>query len=262
MVLKNGKIIAQESSMDDVEGVISRDFRVKKQDEYEVKDFESDASVCLVELLDQLRADATPQKEIKFPERKRQKPIARNTPIARSPIKNKPGDFTTSARKPIKRTGITRKPIDWEKTERKAIVFPQAKPYEPPKRKAYKKPKVRRNDVVDDHYSAWLGEQPCIITGMVAERGIGPYNMHCHHVRGRIPRNDYNQVPLIGFMHTWHGDSYHVMGRHSFLEKWRDKIGDADCIIEYFESHAKAFKAEYDLIHGHDQKKCEDISDQ
>ncbi|MDQ6999023.1 MAG: hypothetical protein Q9M17_09955 [Mariprofundus sp.] len=88
MVLKNGKIIAQESSMDDVEGVISRDFRVKKQDEYEVKDFESDASsVCLVEMLDQLRADATPRKEIKFSERKRQKPIARNTPIARSPIK-------------------------------------------------------------------------------------------------------------------------------------------------------------------------------
>jgi len=261
MVLKNGKIIAQEASIDDVEGVISRDFRLKKQDEYEVKDFESDAPVCLIDLLDQLRIDATPKKEIKFPERKPQKPIAR------SPIKNKVGSYnSTIIRKPIASSSIKNKPASYstiarKPISRKPIVFPEPKPYEPPKRKAYKKPKVRRNDVVDDHYSAWLGEQPCVITGMVADRGIGPYNIHCHHVRGRIPRNDHNQVPLIGFMHTWHGDSYHVMGRHSFLEKWRDKIGDADCIIEYFESHAKAFKAEYDLIHGDAQKRCEEISD-
>jgi len=239
MVLKNGKIIAHENSIEDVEGVISRDFRIKKQDEYEVKDFESNESLCMIELLQQLRIDAKPKKEIKFPERKPQKPIARK-PITRSTIKNKPISYSTIARKPIARKPIARKPI----------VFPEPKPYESPKRKAHKKPKVRRNDVIDDHYSAWLGEQACIITGMEADRGIGPYNIHCHHIRGRVPRNDYNQVPLIGFMHTWHSDSYHVMGKQSFLEKWRNKVGDAECIIEYFETHAKAFKEQYDLIHG------------
>ncbi len=251
MVLKNGKIIAHEDSIEDVEGVIARDFRVKKQDAYEVNDFESDEAVCLIELLNLLRTDATPKKEIKFPERKPQKPIARSA-IARKPV-----SFNNAPRKPIARKAITRKPI-----ARKPIVFPEPKPYEPPKRKAYKKPKVRRNDVVDDHYSAWLGQQPCIITGMEADRGIGPYNIHCHHVRGRIPRDDYNQVPLIGFMHTWHGDSYHVMGKHSFLEKWRDKIGDAECIIEYFESHAKEFKTQYDLLYPKDSSRCDEISDQ
>ncbi len=239
MVLKNGKIIAHEDTFEDVEGVISRDFRFKKQDDYEVKDLESDEHTCLIELLEQLRIDARPKKEIKFPERKAQKPIARSA-IVRKPI-----SYPTAPRKPITRKPIQRKPVD----------FSKVKSYETPKRKAYNKPKVRRNDVVDDHYSAWLGQQPCIITGMTADRGIGPYNIHCHHVRGRIPRNDYNQVPLIGFMHTWHGDSYHVMGKNSFLEKWRDKIGDADCIIEYFESHAKLFKSQYDLIHAKDRKR-------
>jgi len=243
MVLKNGKIISHEDSMQDVEALIGRDFRLKKQDEYEVKDFKLDESVCLIELLEQLRIEATPKKEIKFLERKPQKPIAR------SAIKNRPFSYNTKARKPIARKPIARKPVQ----------FPEPKPFEAAKRKSHKKPKVRRNDVVDDHYSTWLGQQACIITGMEADRGIGPYNMHCHHVRGRIPRNDYNQVPLIGFMHTWHGDSYHVIGKHSFLEKWRDKIGDAECIIEYFESHAQAFKAQYDLIHGGD-KNGEEIS--
>ena len=232
MIIKNQKILSLEVSVDDLEGAIGRDFRVKKQDLYEAKDLESDEMVCLEELLKQLRIDATPRKEIKYQPRKERKPIARSTkPIARKPI--------TRSTTQIARTPIAHKPIPW----------PPNKPFVQPKNKPYKKPKPGRNDIIDDEYSTWLGEQPCVITGQVADRGIGPYNTHCHHVRGRARgrRNDYNQVPLIGHLHTYADHSYHVLGKSEFLEKWKDHIPDSvDDIVEFFESCARVLKDQYD----------------
>jgi len=234
MILKNGKIIGHEGleTMADVKAAIGRDFRVKKQDCYEVQDLESDEIVCVEELLNQLRIDATPRKEIKFPTQKQRKPIARSSkPIARKPI--------ARSQKPIARSPIVQKPVE----------FPPNKPFVQPERKAYKKPKPGRNDIIDDAYSKWLGTQPCVITGMVAERGIGPYNTHCHHIRGRTRgrRNDYCQIPITGHLHTYANHSYHVLGKSGFLEKWKDHIPDGvNDIVEYFDACAKAFKEQYD----------------
>jgi len=227
MLLKNNKIIGHEATLEDIEATIMRDFRVKKQAAYVVQDLESDGIVCVEALLNQLHLDATPRKEIKFPVQKPRKPIARPTkPIARST-------------KPIARTPIARKPA----------AFPPNKPFVQAERMPYKKPKPGRNDIIDPLFSAWLGTQPCIITGTSGERGVGPYNIHCHHIRGRARgrRNDHMQVPLMGHLHTYANHSYHVLGKSSFLEKWKDHLPDGvDDIVEFFESRAKAFKEQYD----------------
>ncbi|WP_240924012.1 hypothetical protein [Mariprofundus ferrooxydans] len=228
MILKNQKIHAIESSVDDVNASIGRDFRVKKQDSYEVQDLKSGEKVCVEALLKRLRVDATPVKEVKISPQKQRKPIARSTrPIARTPI--------TRSTKPI-----ARQPASFPSNKSGSVQSWRA---------SGKKPKPGRNDIIDDQYSAWLGGQPCIITGMVADRGVGPDSMHCHHIRGRSRgrRNDYAQVPLIGHMHTWSNHSYHVLGKSSFLERWKDYIPDGvDDIVVYFEARAKAFKAQYD----------------
>ncbi|PIX54722.1 MAG: hypothetical protein COZ50_06405, partial [Zetaproteobacteria bacterium CG_4_10_14_3_um_filter_54_28] len=79
--------------------------------------------------------------------------------------------------------------------------------------------------------------------------------IRCHvrpeyaHIRGRARgrRNDYQQVPLTGHLHTYANHSYHVLGKSGFLDKWREHIpGDVDDIIEYFDARAKAFKQQYD----------------
>jgi len=232
MILKNQKIVSIEPSIDDVHGAIGRDFRAKKQDSYEIQDLELDQVHCVEKLLKQLHMDAIPRKEVNFPAQKQREPIARSsTPIARKAI--------ARSQKPIARSPVVRK----------SVALQPNKPFVQPERKPYKKPKPGRNDMIDDHYSAWLGTQPCIITGQVAERGIGPYNMHCHHIRGRARgrRNDYHQVPLAGHLHTYANHSYHVLGKSGFLEKWKVHIpDDVDDIIEYFDARAKAFKQQYD----------------
>ncbi|MDX8387454.1 MAG: hypothetical protein R8M46_02825 [Ghiorsea sp.] len=208
LILKNDKIIGHEDSVADVEATIGRDFRVKKQDVYQVQDLAQDEQVCVLELLDGLREEATPRKKIKFPPRKEIKFPARK-------------EFKPIERKPLKRST---KPI--------------------PQRR--EKPRIGKNDTIDENYSVWLGQQPCVMTGMVAERGAGPQHIHCHHIKGRRPRNDYNQVPLMGFAHSWGGMSYHDLGKTRFLEKWKDKLFGVECIVEYFEDHAAAFKEQYD----------------
>jgi len=244
MILKNQKILSLEPSIDDVEGVIGRDFRVKKQDAYEVQDLESDEAVCTVALLKQLSIEATPEKKITFPTQKERKPLPRSTkPIARTPI--------SRSSKPIARTAIARstKPIARSPIVRKQVDFSTQKPLQQPKNRPYKKPKPGRNDIIDDAYSKWLGTQPCVITGHIAERGVGPYNTHCHHIKGRARgrRNDHMQVPLTGHLHTYANHSYHVLGKSSFLEKWQEHLPDGvDDIVEYFESCARAFKEQYD----------------
>lgn len=114
------------------------------------------------------------------------------------------------------------------------------------KQKKPSKPKVKRNDIVDDKYSAWLGTQPCVVTGQVAERGAGAYNMHCHHIHGRGGgRNDYMQVPLMGHVHSWGGKSYHSCAKSDFIAHWGLMITD---VIEFFEDHARRLKEEYDEL--------------
>lgn len=96
-----------------------------------------------------------------------------------------------------------------------------------------KKPKAKRNDIIDDNYSKWLGTQRCCITGQKAKRGIGANNMHCHHIYGRNGIiNDYIQVPLIGWVHSWNNKAYHNNTKSDYIKK--NKIM-TDNIIEFFE---------------------------
>ena len=111
-----------------------------------------------------------------------------------------------------------------------------------------KKTKVKKTDKVDDKYSNWLGKQPCIITGIVAKRGIGANDMHCHHIHGRNPtRNDYLQVPLIGFVHSWGNRAYHNNTKVDFIEK--NNICTDD-IKEWFDYKAFKLRKKYELETG------------
>lgn len=108
------------------------------------------------------------------------------------------------------------------------------------------KPKRGRNDIIDDEYSVWLGKQPCVVTGATAKRGAGAHDMHCHHIHGRRPRNDYMQVPLIGFAHSWGALAYHNCTKDGYLRKWSAKLIGVVDIVEYFEEHARDLKQRYD----------------
>lgn len=106
-----------------------------------------------------------------------------------------------------------------------------------------KKPKVGRNDVIDDEYSEWLGRQPCVITGKTAKRGIGANDMHCHHIYGRgRGRNDHLQVPLMGYVHSWGNKSYHSTTKEQFNDYWGLQGVSA---IELFLEKAEELRAEY-----------------
>jgi hypothetical protein len=105
------------------------------------------------------------------------------------------------------------------------------------------KPKIKRNDIVDDKYSKWLGTQPCVVTGIVADRGIGANNIHIHHIYSRNKgRNDYLSVPLMGYVHSWGNGAYHSNTKGDYIIKHKLMIED---IIEYFEDCASAFLQEY-----------------
>lgn len=106
-----------------------------------------------------------------------------------------------------------------------------------------KKAKVRKCDIIDNKYTKWLGTQPCVITGIVAERGVGPYNIHCHHIHGRsLGRNDYMQVPLIGFLHSWGDKAYHNNTKKDFCKKNGIMVDD---IVKFFEEKARYYVEKY-----------------
>lgn len=110
-------------------------------------------------------------------------------------------------------------------------------------KKKSKKPKIKKYDVIDDEYSRWLGTQPCYITGITAPRGIGANDMHCHHIKGRTPqRNDYEQVPLIGWTHTWGSKSYHSNTKADFIKK---NLVMTEDVISYFKEGAEYYKSLY-----------------
>jgi len=103
--------------------------------------------------------------------------------------------------------------------------------------------KVKRNDIVDDEYSKWLGTQPCVVTGLTAERGIGAYNIHCHHIHGRgLGRNDYMQVPLMGYVHSWGDKAYHSNTKKDFCIKNGLMVEN---VIEFFEDIAREYLEKY-----------------
>jgi hypothetical protein len=110
-----------------------------------------------------------------------------------------------------------------------------------PKKKPTKK-KTRRNDVIDNKYSEWLGTQPCVITGRTAKRGAGANDMHCHHINGRVPRNDYQQVPLIGYVHSWGADSYHSLSQKDFARIYLDENTD---VKKFFTKKANELLIKY-----------------
>ena len=111
------------------------------------------------------------------------------------------------------------------------------------KKPKVKKPKVGRNDIIDDEYSAWLGRQPCVISGKTAKRGTGAQNMHCHHIHGRgRGRNDHLQVPLMGYIHSWGNKSYHSSTKEDFNDQWGLQGQDA---VEFFLAKAEGLRAEY-----------------
>lgn len=105
------------------------------------------------------------------------------------------------------------------------------------------KPKIKKNDIVDDKYSKWLGTQPCVVTGIIAERGTSANNIHCHHIHGRTPvRNDYMQVPLMGYIHSWGMTSYHSMSKADFVKHHKLMV---DNVIEFFEDMARYYNEKY-----------------
>lgn len=120
-------------------------------------------------------------------------------------------------------------------------------------KKPARKPKQGRNDRIDDQYSAWLGQQPCVVTGIKAKRGAGAHDMHCHHIHGRRgihARNDYMQVPLLGNVHSWGVTALHNVTKEEFLKNWKHVLIGVENITEYFEDHARAFKEQYDIETG------------
>lgn len=102
--------------------------------------------------------------------------------------------------------------------------------------------KQKKNDVIDPSYCKWLGTQPCVITNKVSERGQLAFNTHCHHIEGRVPMNDYEQVPLAGHVHSWGPYAYHNMSEQDFIAHWGI---DCDDIKRFFKDHAKRLREKY-----------------
>ena len=120
--------------------------------------------------------------------------------------KNK-GDFGKKPSKPLKRSGFKNK------------------------LHAHKKPK--RYEIVDTNYMNFVATFRCCITHQKASRGTGANNIHVHHIDGRNGgRNDYNTVPLIGYVHSWGEKSYHSLAKSDFVKYWL--VEKSDDPKEYF----------------------------
>lgn len=229
MVLRNDKIINNNAeTIDDAQDTIRIDFKYRKHDDYVVISLSDDEPVDITEFLLEVRVDKTPVKKIKIPRQKQYDP----------------NDMTNNSMK----ERVYKEPKQRKPLPRSQKRIPQRRDVQ----------RVGKNDIIDDSYSVWLGTKPCLITGAVSDRGAGPNNIHCHHVKGRRPRNDYNQVPLMGTVHAYGGMSYHELGPTMFLDKWKkflrehnqDTLNGVYDIVEFFEDHAAKFKEEYDELQG------------
>ena len=106
--------------------------------------------------------------------------------------------------------------------------------------------KVKKNDIVDDKYSNWLALQGCCISGIEAPRGLGQDNIHCHHIYGRSGgRNDYKQVPLIGFIHSWGEQSLHSYAESDFIKLHNIKLKENEKLKDYFKSLSDYYNKKY-----------------
>ena len=115
------------------------------------------------------------------------------------------------------------------------------------KKSTFGKPKPRkqkRNDIIDDDYTAWLSAQPCVITGKTAERGAGQYNIHIHHIDGRgRGTNDYETVPLMGYIHSWGLGSYHSSAPSDFKKKHLPNLKGS--VKNFFRGEAERLRQKY-----------------
>ena len=109
-----------------------------------------------------------------------------------------------------------------------------------PKLKRKKKPP--KGAAIDDDYLVWLSMQPCVITQQRGNRGVGINDMHIHHVRGRKPRNDYEAVPMIGYVHSWGSRSLHNMTRSEFIREYNLPTID---LKEYLLGKARELRQQY-----------------
>jgi len=257
MVSVNIKLLGTGNSIEDVERLIKNRFNHRRDDIYEVKNLDNDSLICISDFIAELKDAAKPKKEFKFPEPKpyikpKQKTYVKPKPYTK-PKQKKYEDIKWPKRRPYS----TPDPKSHVKGELKTHVKPKKNPkqtkYEDikwPEPKPHKPRRIGKNDIIDDDYCRWLGTQPCIITGREAERGIGPQNIHCHHISGRRPKNDYLQVPLLGLVHSWGPLSYHDLGKTRFLKKWQEQgvLLEVYDVIKYFEEHAARLKKEYDTM--------------
>lgn len=117
------------------------------------------------------------------------------------------------------------------------------KPYKWNNKTKSTKPKVKKTDVIDETYLKWLAQKCCVVTGQIAQRGAGAYDLHIHHIYSRNKgRNDYKAVPLMGFAHSWGDMAYHSNTKDDYIKKHKMIVED---IIEYFEDCADGFVQEY-----------------
>lgn len=100
--------------------------------------------------------------------------------------------------------------------------------------------KIKKTDIIDKNYSAWLRGQACVITGKVG-------SCHAHHIFGRYPsQNDYLQVPLVHYVHNIAPYSLHECGSSDFIEHWEIDLRDCENIKEYFYSMVSYFIKKYE----------------
>lgn len=109
--------------------------------------------------------------------------------------------------------------------------------------KPKKKPDERRGNIVDEDYLKWVGTQPCAISGQTGVRGIAPYDIHVHHIKGRgRGRNDYEVIALKGYYHSWGKYAYHNNTKEDFVKINGLLIDDID---EFFEDCAHELLKKY-----------------
>jgi len=114
-----------------------------------------------------------------------------------------------------------------------------------------KQRKTKKNEIIDKEYSAWLGTQPCIISGIRAKRGVGVNDIHCHHIKvGKYqPKNDHKQVPLLGKYHSWGELAYHNNTKMDWVKKHNLPFKDEEqLMLNFFELKADLFYAKYKLL--------------
>lgn len=109
----------------------------------------------------------------------------------------------------------------------------------------HKPKKIKKSDILDNDYLNWLCTQPCVVTGRTAERGAGAECMHAHHIEGRNrSTNDYETVPLIGYVHTWGlTTAYHSIADSDYKKKYIPHYEGT--VKDFFKEESRRLRREY-----------------